>query len=75
MVCRLVKLPDGHVAIVCGPRSRRRANCFYCTREYTRLCDFPRAWKNGRPNQTCDRKLCHEHSTHIGHQKQGELYG
>lgn len=66
MAGRVISLPGGGTAIVCGPRSRRRAPCSYpgCSAEHTRLCDF--AVRRGLQRATCDKKLCDLHAAHVG---------
>lgn len=53
--------------IVCrrGPR-RRAAPCSVpgCSASHERLCDFP--LKGKKAGQTCDAKLCLEHATRVG---------
>ena len=50
MTCRLVKLPDGVAAFVCGTTRRCQ-----CGNKATKLCD----WKTpGSTSGTCDKPLC-----------------
>lgn len=77
MKCSTIKLDNGAVAIVCGPR--RVHKCF-CGRVATLLCDY-----EIKPGDTCDayicrhcatsldrgRHLCQEHASL--HEQQGAL--
>jgi hypothetical protein len=60
MPCKLMQLPDGTTAIVCGPR-RKQTKCAYCNAPSTILCDFPIG-----KGKTCDRPTCREHAKTIG---------
>ncbi len=54
MVCTRVKLGDGSVAIVCGPRQKPKP-CSKCGRPAGLLCD----WKvPERLSGTCDAPIC-----------------
>lgn len=57
-----VRLPDGTIAMVCGPR-RRSAPCQVprCSATSSKLCDWPTDGK-----KTCDLKLCAGCATKIG---------
>ncbi len=59
-MCERVSMPDGSVAIVCGPRVRRRP-CVYCGHPSTSLCDATVASRSG----TCDRPLCARCRIHV----------
>jgi hypothetical protein len=64
MVCRIVPLPGGGAAIVCGPRGRQR-RCA-CGQPATLLCD----WKiKGKKSGRCDRPVCQQHATKVGPDK------
>jgi hypothetical protein len=56
MTCEWVKMPSGGMAMVCGPRQRRR-KCYVrgCPTPASFQCDFP----IGRG--TCDRHVCAAH--------------
>lgn len=54
MTCERVPMPGGGVAIVCGPRRRRR-KCRTCGRPADLECD----WKVPRKKSgTCDAPIC-----------------
>lgn len=60
MVCERVQMPGGGVAIVCGPRQRKR-KCVSCKRPADLLCD----WKvKGKKSGTCDAPIC-ERCSHV----------
>lgn len=67
MVCRTIALPGGGIAIVCGPRPRRRAplRCCVCNVSEPlatmKLCDGPAIRGPG----TCDAPVCVEHACHV----------
>lgn len=60
MPCASVRLPNGAIAIVCGPRQRtKRCGCG-SGKPANLLCD----WKvKGATGATCDAPLC-QHCTH-----------
>ncbi|MGD9539068.1 MAG: hypothetical protein AB7P52_17685 [Alphaproteobacteria bacterium] len=53
MRCRIVTLPGGDRAFVCG--SRRSRPCSVCGRPASLLCDYP---DSGHKSGTCDQPLC-----------------
>lgn len=55
--------------IVCrrGQRAKGKCSIQGCTRPHTKLCDFP--LKGRKAGHTCDAKLCDEHATHMGPDK------
>lgn len=59
MACNTIELPGGGMAIVCGPRARRR-RCVApgCDWWADAQCDYPLV---SRPGKTCDRYLCQRH--------------
>lgn len=59
-MCNHVKLPNGVVAIICGPKPRAR-KCVGCGRQVrdARLCDFPLG-----AGKTCSAALCSACATH-----------
>jgi len=61
MPCTPFPLPDGHVALVCGPRARRR-RCSVCGAlpAHVVLCDGPGV----RPGKRCDAPLCRQCAVH-----------
>lgn len=61
MVCSTLKIGET-VAIVCGPRARRK-RCA-CGETGRFLCD----WKIGK-GRTCDKPLCKEHAKQVGEDK------
>ena len=60
----VVKLDDGTVAIVCTRGAAKApALCEFCAKIHTKLCDFP-VW-----GKTCDKRMCDEHATEVGPDK------
>lgn len=54
-----VRLPDGTNAIVCGGGAVL-APCGLCSKKHVKLCDFPVG------QGTCDAKMCDDHATSVG---------
>lgn len=69
MACRVISLPGGATAIVCGPRGRGAQSC-NCGSGLpaNKLCDFelPRLrYRRQSGSKTCDRKICAKCATHV----------
>lgn len=60
MKCTPIRMPNGNVGIICGPR--RIKVCIVCRAFATRECDWNmRKLPSGRQT-TCDAGLCDEHT-------------
>lgn len=59
-------MADKPITIITCRRSALRVRCSIegCIREHTKLCDFP--LKGRKAGKTCDKKLCDEHATKVG---------
>ena len=78
MHCTPVRMSDGSVAIICGPRRAPRKPCVGCGKPSTRLCDVvidrrprTRLRLDGRIDDapvetTCDAPVCVSCSQRIG---------
>lgn len=65
MPCKIIKNASGQTAMIVCSRSKRREPCRWCSRPYTKLCDFK--LRGSKIGQTCDAPMCNEHAHHIGH--------
>lgn len=73
MICRTVKFPDGHAAIVCSRREKPK-RCKECGEIAPFLCDYPMSDKpipvigsmTMTTLKTCDRPMCEDHRERVG---------
>ena len=61
MGCKLISLPHGGSAIICGRGRRTYCEHTGCGAPSTKLCDGP-----GTIGGTCDKRMCDEHAHNIG---------
>lgn len=62
MTCHVIRGPNGAIGFACTRTPRRKiAPCAFCSRSHSRLCDGP-----GPRGGTCDKRLCLDHATHVG---------
>ena len=57
MACRIMQLPEGRSAIICGGRGSL-PKCSYCSRRGTQLCDFPTGNEEPGMDGTCSKPVC-----------------
>jgi hypothetical protein len=67
MVCSIIKIPGGGVAIV--KHSARTVKCKFCHQRSSRLCDAVIAKTLGGEDITCDAPICGNHARVVGPDK------